>query len=919
MAASNRLYPPVLDYAMPAFALENLETTGVRIYFSIPVYNSVGDIGSVHVTVRYLDSNANALAGSYPAKIKVCQMNSVTLDEDPIRFTRNDKYYITLFNSDLAKGFETGIVYKIQLRFSALAYTTGGGSPSASWFNEYYANFSEWSTVSLIRPIQKPEYTVLGLEDAAVGSAVSYTSVDSVFTVTYSQKDQSEPLKSWRARLYDEDRAHLLADSSWQTYNNYNYLPADEQGTVAFDAILPYEMSANHLYVLVLDIETRNGYTSTTDFPFTCVQATTDFFDGSMNFDINEEEGYALIHVASNSSLSNNIVVRRTSSRSNFTVWEDISVKTVVNNVLNWDFKDFTIESGVWYRYGAQIRDVRGRRGPLSVLTDIKMGEFEHAFLLGEGGVQLKLKYDFNISTANITVSENKTDTIGSKYPFVRRNGNMYYRTFQCSGLITGYMDMEEHLFTTNADILDNNTVRYKAIRDQVNEVVNQYDYTYEREFRKIVQDFLYDNKVKLFKSLQEGNILVKLLNISLTPKNNLGRLLYSFTAQAVEIGEPTIQNFNDYKLQVVGEYSTSINFSQNRLGQVSSFDYFDTNDEPVYKITPARTNLIQEISKNYGWNYNLNGALSSITPSNGLVVKDFQVTHLRIEFESPPYLILRSGDSLTPFDDLNYSSIANSGNMKDLLLGWLLYIDGVTVLVQPPNNIYELKDDALVLHSNSIIYPYKDCEMSVYYAAQINQEVDESNIPVSLSLITSIGQLWRVFTPNTSQENIVSLLSNEYTYNDRNTRYTFSSLKFADIEADPGTIIYARSTATSEDTKFIMNETGHLLLDPGISGVNIASLHFEGKEFDFRYVYTGSDGEFSVDKFIEIHNNGSTKPTHARDFDYYIDSELGLQMFYHRKWRNAIKINDYTYDIQFPVEAIINYQIQQTKGVYST
>ena len=919
MAASNRLYPPVLDYAMPAFALENLETTGVRIYFSIPVYNSVGDIGSVHVTVRYLDSNANALAGSYPAKIKVCQMNVVTLDEDPIRFARNDKYYITLSNSDLAKGFETGTVYKIQLRFSALAYTASGNSPSASWFNEYYANFSEWSTVSLIRPIQKPEYTVLGLEDAALGSAVSYTSVDSVFTVTYSQGDQSEPLKSWRARLYTEEKTSLLADSSWQTYNNYNYLPVDEQGSVAFDAILPYEMTANYMYVLVLDIETRNGYTSTTEFPFTCVQATTDIFDGTINFHINEEEGYAAITVNSNSSLSNNVVVRRTSSRSNFTIWEDIAIKTVINEVLNWDFKDFTIESGVWYRYGVQIRDVRGRRGPLSVLTNIQMGEFEHAFLLGEGGIQLKLKYDFKISTANITVSENKTDTIGSKYPFVRRNGNMYYKTFQCSGLITGYMDMDEHLFTTSAEILDNNVNRYKSIRDQVNEFVNQYDYTYEREFRKIVQDFLYDNKVKLFKSLQEGNILVKLLNVSLAPKNELGRLLYSFTAQAVEIGEPTIQNFNDYKLQVVGEYSTSINFSQDRLGQVSSFDYFDSNDEPVYKIIPARTNLIQEISKNYGWNYNLNGALSSITPSNGLVIKDFQVTHLRIEFESPPYLILRSGDTLTPFDDLNYSSIANSGDMKDLLLGWLLYIDGVTVLVQPPNNIYELKDDALILHSNSVIYPYKDCEMSVYYAAQINQEVDESNIPVSLSLITSIGQLWRVFNPNSSQENIVSLLSNQYTYTDRNTRYTFSSLGFADIEADPGTVIYARSTAIAEESKFIMNETGHLLLDPGVSGISIASLHFEGKEFDFRYQYVDNNGDFSVDKFIEIHDNGTVKPSHARDFDYYIDSELGLQMFYHRQWRDAVKINDYTYDIQFPVEAIINYQVQQTKGVYST
>ena len=114
-------------------------------------------------------------------------------------------------------------------------------------------------------------------------------------------------------------------------------------------------------------------------------------------------------------------------------------------------------------------------------------------------------------------MAETKTDTIGSKYPFVRRNGNMYYRTFQCTGLIIAYMDMTANLLTTPQKLLDNNKSRYDAIWNKVNYRVNTYDYTYERKFREAVEEFLYDDKVKLFKSLQEGNILVKLMDISLT------------------------------------------------------------------------------------------------------------------------------------------------------------------------------------------------------------------------------------------------------------------------------------------------------------------------------------------------------------------------------------------------------------------
>jgi hypothetical protein len=46
----------------------------------------------------------------------------------------------------------------------------------------------------------------------------------------------------------------------------------------------------------------------------------------------------------------------------------------------------------------------------------------------------------------------------------------------------------------------------------------------YEKDFRDKVKEFLYKNNVKLFRSATEGNILVKLMGITFTPNQSLGR-----------------------------------------------------------------------------------------------------------------------------------------------------------------------------------------------------------------------------------------------------------------------------------------------------------------------------------------------------------------------------------------------------------
>ena len=938
---AERLYPPILNYSLPAFAIQS-GTTRVRIYFALSDYSSNTN-ASVQMTVRYQDNNENALKTStYKGRVKAFK----TYSTDNEKITQKDRYYVELLSTDLQNGFTIDRIYKIQLRFSSI-YTSA--SPDTNWLNSHLSNFSEWSTVCLIKPISKPTYSVMGLDTGEGSSILSiYTTVDSIFNITYNQGTSNELLKSWRTILYNSDKTTIFADSGWKTYTNYDYLPVDNSNTVTFDSILPYIMEDGNNYILQLSIETRNGYTATTDYAFVCSPILSNDFVGNITLQMNEEEGYATLHVTSETPYSTNLVLRRSSSESNFTIWEDVALKVLTNEAVNWIYKDFTIESGIWYRYGVQIRDVAGRRGSLTVLSSVEMAEFEHAFLLGENNQQLKLKYDFNISSANITVSESKTDTIGSKFPFIRRNGHMYYRTFQCTGLITGYMDIDEHLFTTDAELYNNNQNRYKTVRTAVDAISTSYDYTYEREFREKVQEFLYDNKVKLYKSLQEGNMLVKIMNVSLSPKNELGRLLYNFSALVVEIDEPTLTNLQTYNLQSIAPYASSIEFSESILGQLTNYNGYDKGytansgieiSIPRYTAYPADKNLMQIIGEKYGWQYGSNNIIKN--PINNILVNDFQLTYLRVELESDPYLIYKDGDNLIPFNESNYAgtTAGTTAVADNLILGWLINFSesDAPILIQPPNNIYELNVENFILSSNTNISFPVDTAATIYYTIQLNEEFDSaSTTPLELSYNTIIGQLNRIFEPTLLSEDIIQLLATKYQFVDyaNNIKYELNTVSRIDIEAEPGTVIYARSSAmpNTNSTKFVLNETGRLLLEPNIGGANITTARFNGKQIDLRYLYPLYSWDSiddhtlkAIQAFNRNHNKGTIKPITPKTYDFYIENNL-YYMYYNREWNLAESIskvdtNDilttYVWEITCPVRALVNYELQQQRGKY--
>ena len=70
-----------------------------------------------------------------------------------------------------------------------------------------------------------------------------------------------------------------------------------------------------------------------------------------------------------------------------------------------------------------------------------------------------------------------------------------------------------------------------------------------ERLFKLKVLDWLNDGHVKLFKSPGEGNYLVRLMDNSLTPNTQVGRMLHTVNATAYECAELNYKNLIDNRI----------------------------------------------------------------------------------------------------------------------------------------------------------------------------------------------------------------------------------------------------------------------------------------------------------------------------------------------------------------------------------
>ena len=900
MSISNNLYPPIINTYMPSF----IKSDVCRVYFSLSDFNKFDDVkNNVQVVVNDKNTNQSVLNPDiYPAGIKI-----TTLQEDKT-ILGNMRYFIDILPSELKeKEFKTNRFYKVQIRFTSSAVMPYNPETDkiSKWMIDNQALFSEWSSVCLIRGIEKPVLTMRGFEENVQNKEIIFTSetIQLVGNIQFKNPDgeMTEFLDSATAKLFKKEEGEQNGKSypisiqqdttSSKSEFNYTFKEAIEDGVS---------------YVIKFTYTTNGGYQESKTYTFKVIQYGIDKINANIFATADDTEGRIKVEVKGLETIKEDfigkITIRRTSSESNFSEWEDVHNALLTEaKELDYTWYDYTVKSGVWYKYCVQKRNRRNDRGVIVQTKEPVMVYFEDVFLT-QGGRQLKLKFDTAVSSFKYNVLESRTDTLGSKYPFIRRNGHAKYRTFPISGLITSFCD-EAGLFTTKKDIYGNALELYEAYNKD-NDITEYKDFSYEREFRERVMDFLYENNIKLFKSPTEGNILVRLMDINLTPNQTLGRMLYSFTATAYEMDDADVANFESYEIQKVGELTEGvIQQTEDKLGKItikggyytSSGGYFAVVDPFTNKTTniASDNNLLTVINK-------LNQYKGTLGFTNNLI----KLKYAKIIFTSAPSLIKDYNGTLSvvkinetkPFED---DAI--------IINGYLININGKDIVI-PTNTQYgrtrsTTKSNGLFEPSKTEFATYEINNLDIFslglygniniemsYIAVNNQVEVDINLVNKIYYHKKIGQFDNIFLPNYS---ITKALFDRYTEQHDRGYEELIAINKVSVEAPQGTLILMKDSMDSKYNQHEINETGFLNLeaqDTTIDELLISGIRLAKAPYQENYPELTRDQKDFVNKFPMVNDN---KYNRIQDI-HYVNQYYNYQIINNKISVDKVFIQDF-------------------------
>ena len=823
MSYDNRLYPPqFLTTMMPAF----VKSQGCKIYFSIS-NNSLNNIVQVHATVTDQRNNLSVLSERNTGNYKtgnVIKLYNLYYDQ---KRQSEDKYFIEINNSDIKNGFKSNIFYKVQIRFSSKAITSVSDVYNQN--NQQY--FSEWSTVCLIRAMQQePTLYFAEFPNNQKMTTLSTLELELNGYVEFYEGDQQK-VNSFFVQLYD-DSDNLIQESKEVKVNQYY-----NSDLIKYQ--FKSELQENMRYTLKVQILTNFYYS----FPVPKVYffeiaepSSASSIDINIDPTVNEEIGRIKLHITSNSGESNlvNLMIKRTSSESNFKFWEEVHKISYTNDSsLNYIWYDRTIKSGVFYKYAVYALNSRKQRIGFKKMENPVMAVFNNILLLSHDK-QLTVKFNPQISSFNYVVAQGKTDTIGSQYPFFRRNGNLYYREFSLSGTITHFMDIKDNLMqASRSDIYKDSTLQYESYNYD-NNITPYEDYIYQREFRDKVIEFLYSDDVKLFRSTTQGNMLIKISNISFTPNETLGRMIYDFSCTCDEIDEASYKNILAYKIITdstdFNNESELVNYNE-YYGQIIRPD-FNTEDINGRTYFNKNDNIIRLLYEKYK-------GLGVEKKDTFRIIEIQGLSYLRIEMIDQPYLI--NMDTMT--------EVTGSPNVKNTALGYIVYINASSIddkahaVFIPPTGKYEISDSNSNKNSDknfnitTVFFP-RNTKAIIDYKVKIALKEDFSKIPISLSTRNTIGQLFGTFNIN---DNVYKMIYSKYYFkkmfqagslgNQINELHELNVVRGVRITGREG-LAFVIKDSVNEDIQYTyLNETG--ILEFYDLNSNIVMLRFMGYHLD--------------------------------------------------------------------------------------
>ena len=378
-----KLYPPQIEGVIPAFY-------GTTLVVPFVMNKTV---------------SRNQVTG-IALKVKSIYNNAVIHQEEMKDIAQIDFDNYTIIFNIPNETVTIGTSYKVQIAYIDDTNTIG-----------------HFSTVGIVKYTTKPQVSIEGLKLSNVNNHIAN------YVGMYNQLngDVTEKVYSYNFTIYDEN--NNIFESSGELVHNHEednmiYKTSD---SYAFTKTL----DRNKLYKIVYTITTTNGLViSSPEYKITeqGSKPLTVFADITAN--MNNENGYTAVQLIGHRTTDNvetavlgTFVLCRSTSANNYSDWMEIDRFALINEKpSNYIYKDFTIEHGYTYKYSVQQYNKGQIYSDRKISNEIE-AYFEHSFLY-DGKRQLKIKYNPKVTSFKETLLEQKTNTLGGKYPFFFRQLN---------------------------------------------------------------------------------------------------------------------------------------------------------------------------------------------------------------------------------------------------------------------------------------------------------------------------------------------------------------------------------------------------------------------------------------------------------------------------------------------------------------
>lgn len=760
------IYPPTLQSTQPAFLYS---VPSYTIYFTLQQITSFNDIG--HIQIRIVRQSNNRTI------VNTDQYPDGTIYKPPgdIR-QEGSRYSVDINASELAETWKPGYVYKVQMRFGTTEMF-GSVGQFATWKQEQINNqtFSEWSTVMVIKAISEPQPLIKNAEairQDVVSTEQTESSLTPLFTGTCTIEEvNKEAEDKFKFDLYEgseADTENFVETSGWLQHDSV----ADSADTFRFKHVL----TNSGTYTVIYTVITVNGYEiQAAPYTFTATQSYyAELVGAKIRVDDQDifcrENGCMRIYLTTENPLGGSYVLTRSDERSNYQVWEDLQFFMYINKSFDNThiYDDFTIESGIKYKYAFQQENAAGLRTTPIYDSGNKyhLVNFEYGYLYHDQ-VQLKLSFNEKLNTFKHTVLSSKQDTLGDKYPHISKNGYAYYAEFPITGTISFQMDYDQTFFKLEDDGFHYNgelviprdklgefdskrtasdgSIETDRVHLTINSNLVDDNIFVERMFREKAEEFLNNYDYKLYRSPTEGNIVVVLTNVSMTPNATVGRMIYDFSATAYEVMDDTLDNLNEFGIIDRGSFqilsSDEITLS---LGQIPGL-YTNTSDISLMAAKASDSNNIynmikqqEEVKTTEGYRMQLERVVSlwiDVYPDTKMVA---EITELEAERS-------KRLDEGLPVDDIDAQIAELQGIVQALSNpagNFVISINGRNIMVMP-NRVYSLREPVYSLQL--VRCP---CPIIVNYIAELTQ-VEDLTVGVVQAIDTSRiwGQLAGIFT----------------------------------------------------------------------------------------------------------------------------------------------------------------------------